>query len=220
VIAARRNRSIGRHAPHEQFTPRDLLAHLQHAGRAGFTATMCSDHSHPWSEAQGQSCHAWTWLGAAMATTSLPFGVVDAPVGRCHPTVIAQAAATLAQMFDGRFWIAVGSGEALNECITGDCRPPKDPRSRRLLEAVEVMRALRAGEELRTPAQYEAAAQCVTPDDMRDMVRVSCDLQRQLAWLQEGFAMGFDELRLHNVHPEQTGLIDAFGEHVLPALRG
>ena len=315
---------IGYHASHEQFTPRALLGHVQHAERAGFNAAMCSDHFHPWSEAQGQSGHAWSWLGAAMATTSLPFGVVNAPVGRYHPAVIAQAAATLAQMFEGRFWIAVGSGEAINEKITGEAWPAKDVRNRRLREAVDVMRALWAGEcvthrgefvvehaqlytrpaqapkvfaaalseqtarwagewadglitinmphatlrgiveafregggehkpvrlqvkigyapdeddalqgafsqwrtnvfdegvpaDLRLPADYEAAAKYVRPEDMRRLVRVSSDLPRQLAWLQEDLEMGFDELQLHNVHPGQAAFIDAFGEHVLPGL--
>lgn len=137
---------IGYHASHEQFAPEDLLELVQRAESAGFTAAMCSDHFHPWSSEQGHSGHAWTWLGAAMARTSLPFGVVNAPAGRYHPAVIAQAVATLSRMFDGRFWLAVGSGEALNEAITGARWPPKDLRNRRLLEAVDVMRALWRGE--------------------------------------------------------------------------
>ncbi|MBA3628021.1 MAG: LLM class flavin-dependent oxidoreductase [Chloroflexi bacterium] len=80
---------------------------------------MCSDHFHPWSEQQGHSAFAWSWLGAAMQATILTFGTVNAPGQRYHPAVIAQAAATLAHMFPDRFWLAVGSGEALNEAITG-----------------------------------------------------------------------------------------------------
>jgi len=139
---------IGYHASHEQFAPDALLRLVQRAEQAGFGAVMCSDHFHPWSQAQGNSGHAWTWLGAAMATTSLPFGVVNAPVGRYHPAVIAQAAATLAIMHGDRFWLAVGSGEALNECITGEPWPPKDVRNARLREAVEVIRGLWRGEEV------------------------------------------------------------------------
>ena len=123
---------IGYHASHEQFPPDALLALVQRAEQAGFGAAMCSDHFHPWSHAQGNSGHAWTWLGAAMAATTLPFGVVNAPVGRYHPAVIAQAAATLAIMHGDRFWLAVGSGEALNESITGAPWPPKDVRNARL----------------------------------------------------------------------------------------
>lgn len=138
---------FGYHASHEQFAPSELLRLVQRAERAGFDAAMCSDHFHPWSEAQGHSGHAWTWLGSAMATTALPFGVVNCPVGRYHPAVIAQAVATLAQMHGDRFWIAVGTGEALNECIAGMPWPAKHERNARLREAVDVMRALWRGEE-------------------------------------------------------------------------
>jgi coenzyme F420-dependent glucose-6-phosphate dehydrogenase len=116
---------IGYHASHEQFRPGDLLRYVQLAEQAGFGAAMCSDHFHPWSERQGQSGFAWAWLGAALEATSLSFGLVNAPGQRYHPAIIAQAAATLADMFPGRFWIAVGSGQALNEHITGERWPSK-----------------------------------------------------------------------------------------------
>lgn len=139
---------IGYHASHEQFSPGELLQLLQQAQRAGFTAGMCSDHFHPWSEEQGHSGFAWTWLGAAMQATDLSLGVVNAPGCRYHPALIAQAGATLAQMYPGRFWLAVGSGELLNEGITGKPWPPKPERNARLLEAVTIIRALWAGEEV------------------------------------------------------------------------
>ena len=109
---------------------------------------MCSDHIHTWSVRQGESGFAWSWLGAALQATNLSFGVVNAPGGRYHPAVIAQAAATLAEMFPGRFWIAPGSGQALNEHITGERWPTKPERNQRLLESVEVMRALWRGERV------------------------------------------------------------------------
>lgn len=139
---------VGFHASHEQFAPSELLALVQQAERAGFQAVTCSDHFHPWSREQGQSGYAWSWLGAAMALTRLPFGVVSSPVGRYHPAVAAQKAATLAEMFPGRFWMAAGSGEALNEAITGEAWPTKEARNQRLLEAVEVMRALWSGRQV------------------------------------------------------------------------
>lgn len=139
---------VGFHASHEQVHPAALLEAVQHAEAAGFTAAMCSDHFAPWSERQGQSGFAWSWLGAALATTNLTFGVVNAPGQRYHPAIIAQAAATLSAMFPGRFWAALGSGEAANEHITGDRWPRKEQRNQRLAEAVEVMRALFAGEEV------------------------------------------------------------------------
>src|SRR5690606_21000294 len=110
---------IGFHASHEQIPPSTLLTVVGLAEEAGFQAAMCSDHFAPWGAAQGNSGHAWTWLGAALQATSLGFGVVTAPGARYHPAITAQAIATLAEMFPGRFWAALGSGEALNEHITG-----------------------------------------------------------------------------------------------------
>jgi len=137
---------FGYHASHEQFPPSTLLSCVRLAEEAGFQAAMCSDHFAPWSTAQGHSGFAWSWLGAALQATSLPFGCVNAPGQRYHPAVVAQAAATLAEMFPGRVWVALGSGEALNEHITGTRWPAKEARDARLLECVEVIRALLAGE--------------------------------------------------------------------------
>jgi probable non-F420 flavinoid oxidoreductase len=137
---------VGLHCSHEQIPPSRLLEHAKHAEAAGFGAIMSSDHFSPWSERQGESGFAWSWLGAAMAATELPFGVVNAPGQRYHPAIIAQAAATLCEMFPGRLWIAMGSGEASNEHITGAPWPDKATRNARLRECVEVMRALFAGE--------------------------------------------------------------------------
>jgi probable non-F420 flavinoid oxidoreductase len=137
---------IGFHASHEQISPRQLLADVQAAERAGFDMAMCSDHFHPWSSRQGHSGYAWAWLGAALATTSLEFGCVCAPGQRYHPAIVAQKLATLAQMFPGRVWTALGSGEAVNEIVTGDPWPRKEVRVRRLEESVDVIRRLLRGE--------------------------------------------------------------------------
>jgi probable non-F420 flavinoid oxidoreductase len=137
---------IGLHCSHEQIPPSDLLAAVRHAEQAGFEAAMSSDHFSPWSGRQGESGFAWSFLGAALATTQLPFGVVNAPGQRYHPAIVAQAAASLCQMFPGRLWLALGTGEASNEHITGERWPSKAERNARLLECVEVMRALFAGE--------------------------------------------------------------------------
>ncbi|HEX6264039.1 MAG TPA: TIGR03885 family FMN-dependent LLM class oxidoreductase [Actinomycetota bacterium] len=140
--------TLGIHASHEQLSPHDLLEVVRAAEAAGFPAAMCSDHLAPWSERQGESGHAWAWLGAAMQATSLPFGVVTAPGQRYHPAVAAQAIATLGDLFPGRFWAALGSGEALNEHVTGDPWPQKEDRDVRLLECVDVIRALLRGDEV------------------------------------------------------------------------
>ena len=139
---------LGYHASHEQLPPSTLLASVQDAERAGFDGAMCSDHLAPWGLAQGESGYTWSWLGAALATTNLSFGTVTAPGQRYHPVVTAQAIATLAEMFPGRFWCALGSGEAVNEHVTGDAWPPKPERQDRLAQAVDVMRRLIAGERV------------------------------------------------------------------------
>ncbi len=138
----------GFHASHEQIAPSRLLRDVQRAERAGFDMAMCSDHFAPWSLAQGHSGLAWAWLGAALATTRLRLGTVTAPGQRYHPAIVAHLAATLAEMFPGRFWIALGSGQNMNEHVTGDPWPDKPVRQARLEECVEVVRRLLAGEEV------------------------------------------------------------------------
>jgi len=316
---------IGFHASHEQFTPSRLLKCVQRAEQAGFQAAMCSDHFHPWSEAQGQSGFAWSWLGAALQATSLSLGMVCAPGQRYHPAILAQASATLSEMFPERLWCAFGSGQYLNEHITGERWPTKAERNARLMEAVQVIRALWAGEtvthrgmftveeaklytrpavppaifgaaitpetarwvsswadgmitvvqapekvravveafrsgsgggkpmslqvhisyaptdeealrhafeqwrtnifesrllaDVKMPAQFEAAAQFVRPDDVRDAVRVSSDPAQHAAWLAEYLEMGFGRIYVHQVGPDQERFIDVFGERVLPQLK-
>ncbi len=137
---------ISYHASHEQFRPSDLLKWVKLAEQAGFEGVNSSDHFYPWSERQGESGFSFAWLGAAMQITNVPFGMVCAPGGRYHPAIIAQAVATLAEMFPDRFLIALGSGEALNEKITGEPWPDKDKRNQRLYESADVIRRLLHGE--------------------------------------------------------------------------
>jgi coenzyme F420-dependent glucose-6-phosphate dehydrogenase len=315
---------IGYHASHEQFAPSQLLAEAQAAHAAGFATISSSDHFLPWSNAQGQSGFAWSWLGAAMQAVPLPFGVVSAPGYRYHPAVLAQAAATLGEMFPARLWVALGSGERLNEHITGEAWPTKPERNARLRECVDVMRALWHGEsvshrgrivvedvrlhsrpavapnimgaaltpetarwvagwadglitvnqprselralvdafrdaggdgkpmylqvkvsyaksddeakagahvqwrtcvfdsdvmaELKLPDQFEAAAAHVRREDVEKRVHCSADPQRHAAWLCEYAELGFSQLHVHNVNRGQRAFIDAYGEHVLPAM--
>ncbi|GAA1515528.1 putative non-F420 flavinoid oxidoreductase [Agromyces terreus] len=139
---------VGFHASHEQLPPSRLLRAVAHAEAAGFDAAMCSDHFEPWSVRQGHSGYAWSWLGAALEATSLPIGVVTAPGQRYHAAIAAQKIATLAEMYPGRFWAALGSGEAINEHVTGDVWPAKEVRDARLTETVDVIRRLLDGEEV------------------------------------------------------------------------
>ncbi|WP_091227228.1 TIGR03885 family FMN-dependent LLM class oxidoreductase [Microbacterium sp. 3J1] len=139
---------IGFHASHEQIPPSALLDAVVGAERAGFDGAMCSDHLAPWTTAQGESGFALSWIAAALARTRFSIGMVNAPGQRLHPAMVAQAFATLEEMFPGRFWAALGSGEALNEHVTGDGWPDKGVRNERLRESVDVIRRLIAGEEV------------------------------------------------------------------------
>lgn len=149
---------IGYHASHEQFSPADLARFVRAAEAANFGAVMSSDHLAPWSVRQGNSGFAWSWLGAAMQATALPFGSLAIPTdGRYHPALIAQAAATLCDLFPGRFrWIAAGSGEALNERPVGKGWPDKDERNLRLFEGVSMIRKLWRGETVSSTSFIKA----------------------------------------------------------------
>ena len=126
---------------------------------------------------QGESGFAWSFLGAALATTNLPFGVVNAPGQRYHPAIIAQAIATLAQMFPGRFWAALGSGEASNERVTGEVWPRKEVRDQRLIECVDVITAPTAGEEVShdglVQVNHGAAVDTAANESLTSLVRRS-----------------------------------------------
>lgn len=137
---------IGYHVSQEQHAPSALLGYTRAAEVAGFACAMSSEHFRPWSERQGHSGHAWSWLGAAMATTSIPFGIITAPGWRHHPAVLAQSAATLSEMFPERLWLALGSGQRLNESVTGLPWPEKAERTAQLAECAAIIRAMLAGE--------------------------------------------------------------------------
>lgn len=140
--------SIAYHASHEQFAPSHLLALVKMAEAAGFDAIHSSDHFHPWGGNQAQSGFSFSWIGAAMQATTLPYSMVCAPGQRYHPAIVAQAIATLAELFPGRFSVELGSGEAINESITGTPWPSKEERNNRLLECVHIIRKLLQGEEV------------------------------------------------------------------------
>jgi coenzyme F420-dependent glucose-6-phosphate dehydrogenase len=131
----------------EERSPAQLVADAAAAEAAGFGAAMISDHFHPWVRSQGQSPFVWGVLGGiAEATRHLRVGTgVVAPVLRIHPAVVAHAAATAAVMLPGRFFLGLGSGERLNEHVTGGRWPGAIERRAMLEEAVGVIRALFEG---------------------------------------------------------------------------
>lgn len=146
---------IGYFLSSEEHTPGELLRGAVLAEEAGFRRAWISDHFHPWTDAQGQSPFVWSVLGGIAATTRLHVTTaVTCPSFRIHPVVIAQAAATAACLFDGRFALGVGSGEALNEHVTGLPWPRVDVRLAMLEEAVEVIRTLWEGRLTSLDGEY------------------------------------------------------------------
>ena len=138
---------IGYAISSEEHLPNDIVRHARLAEEAGFTYALISDHYHPWVDAQGHSPFVWSVIGGiATATKQLRLGTgVTCPTIRIHPAIIAQAAATSAAMMPGRFFLGVGTGEALNEHITGERWPETDVRQDMLEEAIEIMRLLWQG---------------------------------------------------------------------------
>src|ERR1700738_2486670 len=120
---------IGCFLSSEEHGPQFLLSTARQAEEAGFRAVLISDHYHPWIDRQGESPFVWSVIGAIAASTKLRVTTgVTCPTVRIHPAVLAQAAATSQLLLGGRFRFGVGSGEALNEHITGSRWPPADVR--------------------------------------------------------------------------------------------
>jgi coenzyme F420-dependent glucose-6-phosphate dehydrogenase len=131
----------------EEFGAPALVAQAERAERAGFAFASISDHFHPWIDEQGESPFVWGTLGAISQRTErieLMTGVT-CPTTRIHPALVAQAAATTASLLPGRFSLGVGTGENLNEHITGERWPAVVERQDRLEEAIEVIRELWTG---------------------------------------------------------------------------
>ena len=146
---------LGWKAGTEQFPPDQLLDFARAAEEAGFDSIDASDHFHPWAES-GQACFVWTWLGAVAAKTNkIAFGTgITCPILRYHPAVVAQAAATVAALAPGRFFLGVGTGEALNEYSAVGQWPGYNIRRRQLGEAIELIRKLWSGEKITHRGEY------------------------------------------------------------------
>jgi G6PDH family F420-dependent oxidoreductase len=127
---------------------RTLVEQAQAARDAGFRFAAISDHFHPWLPEHHHSPFAWSVLGAvAQACPDLELATgVTCPIGRYHPAIVAQAAATVATLSDRPFTLGVGAGERLNEHVTGQPFPAVDLRHAMLAEAVGIIRALWSGD--------------------------------------------------------------------------
>jgi G6PDH family F420-dependent oxidoreductase len=139
----------------EEFHPNELVRQAVRAEAAGFERLWISDHFHPWNDKQGHSPFVWSVIGALSQACSLPVTTaVTCPIMRIHPVVVAQAAATCAAQLEGRFVLGLGTGEALNEHITGQHWPTSAIRRQMLEEAVEIIRKLFSGEQISHQGRY------------------------------------------------------------------
>ncbi|WP_139977374.1 LLM class F420-dependent oxidoreductase [Nocardioides litoris] len=132
----------------EQSGPKELVRYARAAEDVGFDLLVSSDHYSPWLTEQGHAPYAWTVLGAVAQVTERVdlMTYVTCPTLRYHPAVVAQKAATLQILSDNRFTLGLGSGENLNEHVVGEGWPAVGVRQEMLVEAIEIIRALHAGE--------------------------------------------------------------------------
>lgn len=134
----------------ETVAPGRAVELARSAEQNGFDAVMYSDRFAPWTSGQGQASFVWNVVSAASAVTSIPVnpGVIS-PAYRLHPAVVAQASATLAAMFPDRHWLGIGAGELINEHVTGAYWPEPPGRINRMFSAIEIIRKLFSGREVR-----------------------------------------------------------------------
>ena len=154
----------------EQSGPKELVRYAAAAEDAGFDFLVSSDHYSPWLTSQGHAPYAWTVLGAvAQATRDIEMMTyVTCPTMRYHPAVVAQKAATLQVLSDGRFTLGLGSGESLNEHVVGEGWPGVAARQDMLIEAIEIIRALHTGDLVTYDGSYfrvDSARIWDAPDD-------------------------------------------------------
>jgi G6PDH family F420-dependent oxidoreductase len=140
----------------EQSGPKELVRYAVSAERAGFDFEVSSDHYFPWLASQGHAPYAWSVLGAVAQVTEQVelFTYVTCPTMRYHPAVVAQKAATLQILADGRFTLGVGSGENLNEHVVGGRWPTVSRRQQMLKEAIQIIRELFTGELIDWKGDY------------------------------------------------------------------
>jgi G6PDH family F420-dependent oxidoreductase len=295
---------------------------------------MAADHFQPWVPQQGHNAFVWSWMSSLGSTTkSLTFGPgVTCPSFRYHPAVVAQAAATLGAMFPGRFWLGLGSGEALNEHVVGGVWPEPHVRLKMMQEAIAIIKKLFSGkvarhddgqyftmervrmwtlpeqpvpiyvatagpitakwtgehcdgiitpgasieklkglldafekgaravgkdpakmpkllqlhmswaptyeealqsaltewpnggmafpkQDIRSPEDFAEMAKLVRPENYKNRMLISADLDEHRDYMQQFVDLGFDEIHVHNVGRNQQEFITTFGEQVIARLR-
>ncbi|HEU5102837.1 MAG TPA: TIGR03557 family F420-dependent LLM class oxidoreductase [Roseiflexaceae bacterium] len=324
---------IGYAAALEQFAPNELLNYCVLAEQNGFGGVMAADHFQPWVPQQGNNSFVWSWMAAlGQSTKKLTFGPgVTCPSFRLHPAIVAQAAATQAAMTPGRFWLGLGSGEALNEHVIGGVWPEPHVRLKMMQEAIDVIKKLFSGKvarhddgkyftmervrlwtlperpapiyvatagpitakwtgencdgfitpgagieklkglldafekgargvgkdpgampkllqlhlswaetyeeamqnaltewpnggmpfpkaDIRSPEDFAEIAKLVRPENYKNRMLISPDLDEHRQNIQRFIDLGFDEIHVHNVGRNQEQFIKAFGEQVIPKL--
>jgi G6PDH family F420-dependent oxidoreductase len=128
----------------EQSGPREIVRYAAAAERAGFDFEVMSDHFFPWLVEQGHAAYAWSMLGAVTQVTDHVelMTYVTCPLMRYHPVVVAQKAATIGLLSEGRFTLGLGAGENLNEHVVGRGWPPVNVRHEMFTEALEIISQL------------------------------------------------------------------------------
>jgi coenzyme F420-dependent glucose-6-phosphate dehydrogenase len=146
---------IGYAAMLEQFQPTELLDFCVAAEEAGFDGIMAADHLQPWVPQQGNAAFVWAFMAAAAERTKGDIGPgVTCPSFRTHPVVIAQASATLAAMYPGRFWLGLGSGEALNEHVVAQYWPEAPERINMMFESIDLFNRLFTGKDVKHDGRH------------------------------------------------------------------
>lgn len=174
----------------EQAGPRQLVSDAVRAEQAGFDFAVCSDHYYPWLVEQGHSPYAWSVLGAVACLTQRMrlMSFVTCPTRRYHPAVVAQKAATVALLSQGRFTLGLGAGENLNEHIVGGW-PYVTERHTMFAEALEIIRPLLHGETIYHSGTYFDVPEALLWDVPDDGVPIgvavsgpaSCELAAEFA---------------------------------------
>ena len=223
-------------------TPARLHAHVRavrtwravrdaiRADQAGFDFAVMSDHYFPWLDSQGHSPNAWPTLGAvAHATERIDLMTyVTCPTMRYHPAAVAQQAATVGLLSNGRFTLGLGAGENLNEHILGRGWPPANVRHEMLDEALQIITALFTGDyvgggwkvnaELPGPAGFNAASQFVTADDIAKALPCGPDVDAHLEAIRAFVDAGFTDVAVVQIGGRtQTDFLDWAEKELLPA---